>query len=111
VFECAGDTHVWLVGNPYCTCGAQVAAPPPHMAGYLGYQPQVQQPPRPAEDVPLSRLKAARDDAKALYLSADGLRAYRDDRGNPEVCFWDEGAGRFDSWWWCEAVANDAVKL
>lgn len=78
----------------------------------LGGQPQPAAPkPQPAEDVPLSRLKAARDDAKALYLSADGKRGYRDDRGNPEVCFWDAEAGKFDSWWWCEAVANDAVKL
>lgn len=24
-FSCHGDTHVYLVGQPYCTCGGQIA--------------------------------------------------------------------------------------
>lgn len=90
---------------------SQVNAPPPHMYGFIGYQPQPAAPKPKAEDVPLSRLKAAVD-AKALYLSADGLRAYRDDRGNPEVCFWDAEAGKFDSWWFLDGeVPEDAVRM
>lgn len=119
--ECHGETHVYLKDAPYCQCGGQINAPYPlgvnvpplqMIYGYPAHHkpPGTAPKPTPAEDVPLSRLKAAVD-AKALYLSADGKRGYRDDRGNPEVCFWDAEAGKFDSWWWCEAVANDAVKL
>lgn len=166
MFDCHGETHVYLVGQPYCTCGGQIAvwgtcpicpqgvrsaydqpesehivypngdtqcpqgvrgaypqgmrsAYPPMAAtssamGWFGtgYAPPGYKPAKPKvdEDVPLSRLKAAVD-AKASHLSADGLRGYRNDRGNPEVCFWDAELGRFDSWWACGQVANDAVKL
>lgn len=101
---------VYPNGDTQCPpMASQINVPPAAMTGYAppGYKPAK---PKVDEDVPLSRLKAAVD-AKALYLSADGKRGYRDDRGNPEVCFWDAEAGKFDSWWWCEAVANDAVKL
>lgn len=74
-----------------------------------GYNPK---PPLPTPpEIPLER-KSAANDIKALYLSKDGLKAYRDDRGAVEVAHWDTGARRFDSWWSCpEGLPEDMEKL
>lgn len=118
---CANGCHVYRVGNLHCTCGAAANGYSPHpwttgcrpsgVAMVYGFPPSYSPAPRPtAPDVPLSRLKAAKD-VKAQYLSADGLRAYRDDRGGPEVAHWDAERRAFDSWWACEGLAPDAVSL
>lgn len=117
---CHGSTHVYLTGHARCTCGAAANGYPP-TAGMMastghyvfqGYNPfSPHAPAKSAPDVPLAQFKAAKD-AGGLYLSADGLRTYRDDRGGPEVAHWDAEAGRFDSWWNCpEGLAPDAAAL
>lgn len=113
---CHGSTHVYLTGQARCTCGQAAngysqGSPTSGMI-FQGYNPYSHHTPATptAPDVPLSRLKAAKD-VKAQHLSADGLRAYRDDRGCIEVAHWDVEAGRFDSWWRCAEIAPDAVAL
>lgn len=81
---------------------AEMHVPNPHHPSYS--QPQ------PAPEVPLSTFKAAQA-AGATHLSADGSKAFRNDRGNPEIAHWDREMGRFDSWWATDEVPGDAVKL
>lgn len=97
---CHGQTHVYLSGSNHCTCGLNFydwKAVEMIFQGYNPFGPPAPKPDPPAE-TSLAQLRAAQR-AGAGWLSADGLRAYRDDRGNPEVAFWDNEAGRFDSWW------------
>lgn len=122
---CQGDTHVFQLNSPTCDCGlwgafASQSANPSIGSGpgpYPLYYPHgpnntTTTPPTAGEAPPVSLVafKAAQD-AGATWLSADGLRAYRDDRGNPEVAYWDESAANWGSWWGCEQVAADAVKM
>jgi len=70
----------------------------------------IPQPQQPAPDVPLHVFKAAQA-AGASHLSADGLRAYRDDRGGVEVAFWNDDDRVFPSWWPCDELPGDAVRM
>lgn len=123
---CHGSTHVYLTGHARCTCG-QAANGYPSPAGVAMYPSTVLRmygapvnynpfsphaPVKPtAPDVPLSRLKAAKD-VKAQHLSGDGLRAYRDDRGGIEVAHWNDERRAFDSWWALDGeMPADAVAL
>lgn len=113
---CAGDTHVFQLNSLTCDCGAWGATAQPANP-YPLYYPHgpnntTTTPPTAGEAPPVSLVafKAAQD-AGATWLSADGLRAYRDDRGNPEVAYWDESAANWGSWWGCEQLAADAVKM
>lgn len=115
---CVGNCHVYRVGNLHCTCGAAANGYTPVVGMiFQGYSPPSYNPfgphapATPAADVPLHVFKAAKD-AGGLYLSADGLRTYRDDRGGPEVAHWNDERRAFDSWWNCpEGLAPDAVAL
>ena len=81
----------------------------PHHLTVNPFGPHAPQPAAP--DVPLAQFKAAQQ-AGAMYLSADGKRAYRDDRGDPEVAFWDDEGRVYPSWWPCgEGLPADAVKI
>lgn len=113
--HCIGSTHVYLGTSDICICGASRwnvqqmynipnYVPNPHHPRYS------QGPQSPAPEVPLAVFRAAVD-AKAQFLSADGLTAYRADRGNPEIAHWDRELKRFDSWWATDEVPGDAVKL
>lgn len=80
------------------------------LPGYNPYGPPTPQPDA-APTVPLAVFHAAQR-AGAAHLSTDGLRIYREDRGGAEVAYWDEGAGRFDSWWRLEeGLPADAVRM
>lgn len=108
--HCIGDCHVYLPHFDICICGASRwgvqrvynHVPNPH-------HPRYQQP-QPANEVPLSTFKAAID-AGATHLSADGSTAYRNDRGNFEIAFWDRELKKFDSWWAYDEIPEDAVKV
>lgn len=110
--HCHGDCHIYLPDFDICICGAsrwnvyQAYTFP----GYVPnpHHPRASQP--EATEVPLAVFRAAVD-AKAQFLSADGLTAYRADRGNPEIAHWDRELKRFDSWWATDEVPGDAVKL
>ena len=64
---------------------------------YNPFGPHVQQP-LPPLNVSPKQSRAARN-AGAISISPDGKRAYRDDRGDPEVAYWD--GQMFPSWWPC----------
>lgn len=79
--------------------------PNPHRPRYSQQQPQ------PAPEVPLAVFRAAVD-VNATHLSADGLRAWRDHYGNSLVCFWDDEARNFGSWFpYLSDLPGDAVKV
>lgn len=80
-------------------------------ANYNPYGPHATPPAGEAPTVPLAVFHAAQQ-AGASHLSADGLRIYREDRGSAEVAYWDDEAGRFDSWWRLpEGLPADAVRM
>lgn len=118
---CVDNCHIFLGSSSLCTREAHRVAMYGFPANYNPFAPSKSTPPTAPRQgsgctadlpaVPLSRLRAA-ESAGAGWLSADGLRTYRDDRSGIEVAFWDEEAGRFDSWWGCnEGLPADAVKM
>lgn len=138
--HCHGSTHVYLGLSDICICGASRwgvgdtkspttpglrppggrrrgnvvsgMIPKPYTIPYVPnpHHPRYQQQQPEAADVPLTVFRAAVD-AKAQFLSADGSRAYRADRGNPEIAHWDRELKRFDSWWATDEVPGDAAKV
>lgn len=110
---CHGDTHVYLVGAAYCTCGGQVNVPPLQMIyGYPAhYKPPGTAPkPQTAEDVPLGRFQAARR-AGASHLSPDGTKAFVIRFGECHQTNWD--GNEWGSWWAMggSIVPPDAVAI
>lgn len=114
---CRDETHVYLKDAPYCTCGGQINAPQPMtgMMGWFGtgyaipgYKPQAAQ---PANEIPLDIFRMAQA-VNATHLSADGSKAYRYHYGNALVCFWDEEAKEFGTWFnYLVEIPEDVVAI
>lgn len=110
---CQGDTHVFQLNSTTCDCGmwgatAQPINPYPLYYPH-GYRPAQTTPPAgEAPPVSIVAFKAAQD-AGATYLSADGLRAYCERFGGILRADWD--GVKWGSWWTCEGLPADVVKM
>lgn len=113
---CANGTHVYLTGQPRCTCGQAANGYPQgsamiyYPANYNPFGPRQPKPDPPLE-VSLPQMQGARAIDGATHLSADGERVYVEHSDGLRVHYWDEGAKVFGSSFPCSELPADAVRL
>lgn len=98
---CANGTHVYLTGQPRCTCGQAANGYPQGSAMIYypaNYNPFGPRPPKPdpAPETSIEQLRAALR-AGATCLSADGKFAYTERYGEVLQAEWD--GAKYESWW------------